>query len=258
MIYEYCSFSSGDLANGLVSKLAISGQRGLPDGTFCRTAGQRRPGRRRAQRRRRAAGICRPGHRAAAGDHRSSAARQRAGPHAPANDTIGRLVDRAAASGLAVTVDGELEALPSMADRAAHRLVQEALTNAAKHAPGAAVTVRLATDTEAEEAVVSVRNEPPPDGSTAGTAAGGGHGLVGLDERIRLAGGRLRARSNRTRTGSSSNCRSSHPANRACARWRGRSVCRPAPSSPLPPRTNVRPSDGDRGRPNGREPMRPL
>ena len=67
----------------------------------------------------------------------------------------------------------------------------EALTNAANHAPGAAVTVSLATDTATEEAVVSLsmlhRRTVPP----TGTPAGGGYGLVGLDERVRLAGGRL-------------------------------------------------------------------
>ena len=115
-------------------------------------------------------------------------------PLFPASDTIARLIERAADSGMTVTLDGDVQPLPPMADRAAYRLVQEALTNAAKHAPGAAVTVRLATDTSTGQAVVSVVNEPPPDAATSGTPAGGGHGLVSLDERIRLAGGRLHAR----------------------------------------------------------------
>jgi signal transduction histidine kinase len=106
-------------------------------------------------------------------------------------DTIAALVERAAASGMSVTLDGELPPLPPMAERAAYRLVQEALTNAAKHAPGAAVTVRLGRDATGG-AEVGVVNGPPPAGPLPG-AASGGYGLVGLDERIRLAGGHLKA-----------------------------------------------------------------
>jgi hypothetical protein len=77
-----------------------------------------------------------------------------------------------------------------MTDRAIYQVVQEALTNAAKHAPGAGVTVTLCQ--EGPEAVVSVVNEAPrraPD-----RAEGAGWGLVGLDERARQAGGTLHAR----------------------------------------------------------------
>lgn len=145
--------------------------------------------------------------RAAAGELRESAARATerlqeiigvlredgaAAPVLPAGDTVAALVERAAASGMAVTVDGELAALPPMADRAAYRVVQEALTNATKHAPGATVTVRLATDDAAGEAVVRVANAAPPAGPLPG-AGSGGYGLVSLDERVRLAGGRLQA-----------------------------------------------------------------
>ena len=77
-----------------------------------------------------------------------------------------------------------------MTDRAIYRVVQEALTNAAKHAPGAAVTVTLRR--EGPEAVVNVVNEAP--GRVPGRADGAGWGLVGLDERVRQAGGTLHAR----------------------------------------------------------------
>jgi hypothetical protein len=103
---------------------------------------------------------------------------------------VAALVERAAASGMAVTLDGEAMPLPPMADRAAYRVVQEALTNATKHAPGAAVTVALGMDPAAGEAVVTVSNAAPPTGSPP-RAGSGGYGLVGLDERVRLAGGRL-------------------------------------------------------------------
>ncbi|MEU8567099.1 histidine kinase [Streptomyces pathocidini] len=86
-------------------------------------------------------------------------------PLLPPGDTVASLVERAAASGMPVALEGELGPLPPMTDRAAYRLVQEALTNAAKHAPGAAVTVRLSTDAAAEEAVVTVANAPRPTGT---------------------------------------------------------------------------------------------
>jgi signal transduction histidine kinase len=116
-----------------------------------------------------------------------------AAPVLPSADTVGALVERAAAAGMAVTLEGELGLLPPMADRAVYRVVQEALTNAAKHAPGAPVTVRLRTDAAAGEAVVTVANAAPPAAALPGAAAGG-YGLIGLDERVRLAGGRLDAR----------------------------------------------------------------
>ena len=114
-------------------------------------------------------------------------------PVLPSGDTVGALVERAAAAGMAVTLEGELERLPPMADRATYRVVQEALTNATKHAQGAPVTVRLLVDSAAAEAVVTVANAAPPAGPLP-TARTGGYGLVGLRERVRLAGGRLHAR----------------------------------------------------------------
>ncbi|MGP4016552.1 sensor histidine kinase [Saccharopolyspora sp. 5N708] len=79
--------------------------------------------------------------------------------------------------------------LPAVVERAAHRVVQEGLTNAAKHAPGAAVTVRL--EHRADSTVVTVANGPPTRQPDA--AASGGYGLVGLAERVRLLGGTLDA-----------------------------------------------------------------
>ncbi|WP_246257488.1 sensor histidine kinase [Amycolatopsis anabasis] len=112
-------------------------------------------------------------------------------PTEPADATIGELVERARASGIEIRsdVDDGGEA-PPMVERAAYRVVQEALTNVAKHAPGAAVTVRV-TRTK-EETAVRVRNTAPPAGPLPGLPSGR-RGLAGLRERVRLVGGTLRA-----------------------------------------------------------------
>ncbi|MBF9132293.1 sensor histidine kinase [Plantactinospora sp. S1510] len=109
-------------------------------------------------------------------------------PMRPSRSSLTHLVDEASASGIAVElhVDGERAGLPPVVERAAHRVVQEALTNVAKHAPHAATTVHVSHT--ATETAVSVKNGP------ASAAAGsrprsGGRGLIGLDERVRLAGG---------------------------------------------------------------------
>ncbi|MFG1949202.1 sensor histidine kinase [Nonomuraea sp. NPDC048826] len=89
-------------------------------------------------------------------------------------------VERARASGLAITLRLE-EPLPALA----HALVREGLTNAAKHAPGAAVQVAVTPHR------VVVRNGPPT--RAAQMTASGGLGLTGLRERVGRAGGTLSA-----------------------------------------------------------------
>ncbi|MGA6166975.1 sensor histidine kinase [Amycolatopsis magusensis] len=112
-------------------------------------------------------------------------------PMEPVGEDIGALVARARASGLHLDADlAQAQDVPPMVDRAAYRVVQEALTNVAKHAPGAAAEVRVShTD---GETVVSVRNDPPPAGPLPGRP-GGRRGLTGLRERVRLVGGTLEA-----------------------------------------------------------------
>ena len=110
-------------------------------------------------------------------------------PTRPAHESIAELVDRAAQSGLAVRlVRSGAGDLAPMVDRAAHRVVQEALTNAAKHAPGSDIVVRLSIGPEDVE--VSVTNDPA---TRPAVATAGGRGLAGLGERVRLAGGTLSA-----------------------------------------------------------------
>src|SRR3954447_25187838 len=74
-----------------------------------------------------------------------------------------------------------------VAGRAAYRIVQEALTNAGKHAPGAAV--RVSVERAADRLVVRVVNGPSQ--GPLRDAPGGGFGLVGLAERVRTLGRRL-------------------------------------------------------------------
>ncbi|WP_018656366.1 sensor histidine kinase [Actinomadura flavalba] len=119
---------------------------------------------------------------------------------------VAELVARAAASGLRVRLDDALDPVDDpvprdgdapprvspMVELAVCRVVREALTNAAKHAPGAAVTVRLAAPRPGR-LTVTVANTRPPGG--APVAAGTGLGLTGLTERVRVAGGTLRAAS---------------------------------------------------------------
>ncbi|MGW4203668.1 sensor histidine kinase [Streptomyces sp. NPDC004726] len=111
-------------------------------------------------------------------------------PTAPRDESVRALVERTRESGITVELHEEGvagNALPEMIDRAVHRIVQESLTNAAKHAAGAEVTVRV-TGTP-DSVTVSVGNSAPA-GPGAGLASGG-TGLVGLDERVRLVGGTL-------------------------------------------------------------------
>ncbi|NEA56226.1 hypothetical protein G3I60_19240 [Streptomyces sp. SID13666] len=73
--------------------------------------------------------------------------------------------------------------------RAAYRTVQEALTNVRKHAPGAAVTVRLHDNDDYLH--IEIRNTPPDPGTPSPDLPTGGHGLTGLHERAAQAGGTL-------------------------------------------------------------------
>jgi signal transduction histidine kinase len=102
-------------------------------------------------------------------------------------------------SGLGARLDSDLPPGPDWPDavqRAAYRIVQEGLTNARKHAPGAQIAVRLWA--RGPELRVEVRNGPPPGppmpavGPTTALPCGG-HGLIGLRERAELLGGHLHA-----------------------------------------------------------------
>jgi signal transduction histidine kinase len=118
-------------------------------------------------------------------------------PRAPVSGIrdVAGLVDRARADGLAVTlaVDGDPADAPAAAGTAAFRVVQEALTNARRHAgPGANVDVSL--DIGADGAVrVAVVDDGGNRASMPASTGTGGFGLVGMRERVESAGGSLAA-----------------------------------------------------------------
>ena len=111
------------------------------------------------------------------------------GPQSEVAD-LPTLVAQSRDAGMAVELTGPPQgaaAADPVAGRAAYRIVQEALTNAGKHAPGAAV--RVCVERRQSELVVRVTNGPSP--APADGAPSGGYGLVGLGERVRTLGGRL-------------------------------------------------------------------
>jgi len=104
---------------------------------------------------------------------------------------VNELVARAGAAGLAVRcrISGPVDGIPEQASETAYRVVQESLTNALKHAPGAPVDVVIAgTGGQLE---VSVSNGPPDAAPSGLERSGGSRGLAGMHERVRACGGEL-------------------------------------------------------------------
>lgn len=109
----------------------------------------------------------------------------------PGLQQLGELIDEARATSGATTrliVSGAPIKLDAGVELAAYRIVQEALTNARRHAPGAAVDVELHYVRDALR--LRVRDNGPGPGP--GAAAGGGHGLPGMQERAAAVGGWVR------------------------------------------------------------------
>ena len=106
----------------------------------------------------------------------------------PTLGEIGELVARARAAGLPAVLDvrGERQPLSAGLDLAAYRIVQEGLTNAMKHAPGAVTTVTVSW--APHDLALEIRNA-----ANGGVTSSGGHGLTGMAERVRLYGGELQA-----------------------------------------------------------------
>ena len=145
----------------------------------------------------RAAGVIRESAHEALQDLREIIGVLRAGEHddggrpQPTLAALETLVAESREAGMKVALDqrvAEAAAVPASVGRTAYRIVQEGLTNARKHAPGAAVAVTVSGG-PGEGIAVSVRN-PAPEGDVP-PVPGSGQGLIGLTERATLAGGRL-------------------------------------------------------------------
>jgi signal transduction histidine kinase len=105
----------------------------------------------------------------------------------PGLASLETLVDRHVASGLAVTVstEGTPRRLDGAVDQAAYRILQEALTNAARHGTGG---TRVTLEFGAAALELTVTNDSRDQEALRGN---GGHGLIGMRERATLLGGSL-------------------------------------------------------------------
>ena len=116
------------------------------------------------------------------------------GPPQPGSGQLADLLQESRSAGM--TLDARIDLpdarqLPEAAGRTVYRVIQEGLTNARKHAPGAPVQVTVTADGQAVTAEVISRRRPVTAAPGAGAPAGAGAGLIGLAERVTLAGGQL-------------------------------------------------------------------
>ncbi|MET8004814.1 sensor histidine kinase [Nonomuraea glycinis] len=120
-------------------------------------------------------------------------------PYPAGLDRLDALVAQVEEAGPAVRtrVEGEARPLPPGLDLSAYRVIQEALTNALKHARATRIDV---TVTHSPAAVtVEITDDGPPSGAKSGPGGGlgdggeGGHGLIGMRERVAMHGGELSA-----------------------------------------------------------------
>jgi Signal transduction histidine kinase len=110
----------------------------------------------------------------------------------PGLDQLDSLMDGVRRAGLSVSVRYTPVVLPRALDLAAYRVLQEALTNVLRHAPGARTEVLIAPECTASgesELVIEVTNDAGSPGTSPG--GGAGTGLLGLAERLRVIGGTL-------------------------------------------------------------------
>jgi signal transduction histidine kinase len=104
----------------------------------------------------------------------------------PGLDRLSDLIDTArdAGTNIRLILQGKVVQLPAGIDLAAYRILQEALTNARRHAPGANVDVEVSYGEDALHLRVRDYGPGPVDGEVIA-----GHGLVGMDDRATIAGG---------------------------------------------------------------------
>ncbi len=114
-------------------------------------------------------------------------------PPQPTLADLPGLIEESREAGMQVRFECELPdpaAVPAATGRSAYRIVQEGLTNARKHARGAAVEVTVA-GTAGTGLTIEIRNRLPVGVAAASEIPGTGTGIIGLAERASLAGGRL-------------------------------------------------------------------
>ncbi|MGW8991014.1 sensor histidine kinase [Streptomyces zhihengii] len=114
----------------------------------------------------------------------------RTGPRAAPSLTDLVASARTAGADIVLNADRPLHTLPTVVQHTLHRTVQEALTNAAKHAPGAPVRITVATT--ARDVELTVLNGPATKPRSLDLPSGG-NGLIGLRERATLLGGEFAA-----------------------------------------------------------------
>lgn len=109
----------------------------------------------------------------------------------PTLAAVGELVEESCEAGMRIAFrnDVDADAVPESMGRTTYRIVQEALTNARKHAPGAPVTLAL-SGSPGTGLVIEASN-PLRRGAPPTRIPGAGTGLVGVAERVSLAEGRL-------------------------------------------------------------------
>ncbi|MEV6615406.1 sensor histidine kinase [Streptomyces sp. NPDC051051] len=109
----------------------------------------------------------------------------------PTLDRLGALIDNTRAAGLEVVTEvrGEAPAYPPGVQLSAYRIVQEALSNALRHAPGSQVRVGVVHDPRGLS--LEVVNSRP--GGPVRSSPGAGHGLLGMRERAVMLGGHVAA-----------------------------------------------------------------
>jgi signal transduction histidine kinase len=135
----------------------------------------------------------------ASGGPPTAGAQPRQAPLAPAPGLAGldKLIDRTRGAGVQVRLEvcGHARPAPAGVDLSAYRIVQEALTNAVRHAGTGASCVVSVSYTDAD-VVIRVTDDgglPVKLPSVSVASTGGGHGLIGMRERVHLCGGSFRA-----------------------------------------------------------------
>jgi signal transduction histidine kinase len=114
----------------------------------------------------------------------------------PGLDRLGELLEQVRAAGTPVelSVTGERRPLDPGVELSAYRIIQEALTNAMRHAPGSRARVSVGYGKTALE--IQVDDDGPNDASDADrplTTQGSGHGIIGMRERVAVFGGDFEA-----------------------------------------------------------------